>query len=286
MIITFEEWLGHQKKYNSNSMWRYRRIEEHFIKFLFKTQLPLEEISLEYCEKYIEQIRKDFITPAQYISAFRKYLMYLDSIGLVDASLKDFIYSREKRISKESLKEKINSGQSKEEIRKELGLASRSSIIQYAKDYNIPLEDNSFRRNEIMNYAIDKLKSIGVKVEEVKGDYYNLLVNDHLKLDVVGSYSKQKNAFHFSLCESKGSQAKSSLYREVLYNKKVKKRYHLTCDIIIFIGVENNIFNSWIMPSSAIEKNIQALALFPYSLKSKYKKWEENWELILNELRD
>lgn len=106
------------------------------------------------------------------------------------------------------------------------------------------------------------LKARGFEVERMPQNFpYDLLVDNCVKVDVKASHlyrGKQGNFFTFNL----------------------EKRY-ATCDIYVLLTLDedNNILNSFIVPSKFVIKNTQ-ISIGEYV--SKYHKFRDRWDYISN----
>jgi hypothetical protein len=106
------------------------------------------------------------------------------------------------------------------------------------------------------------LISRGFEVDRMPQNFpYDILVDDSVKIDVKASHlyhGKQGNFFTFNL----------------------EKKY-ATCDIYVLLTLDdnNNIINTFIVPSKFVIKNTQ-ISIGEYA--SKYHKYRDRWDYISN----
>lgn len=132
-----------------------------------------------------------------------------------------------------------------------------------AKELGLPIKksDTYFGKSQ-EGIVCEMLISKGFEVERMPQNFpYDILVDNSVKIDVKASHlyhGKQGNFFTFNL----------------------EKKY-ATCDIYVLLTLDdnNNIINTFIVPSKFVIKNTQ-ISIGEYA--SKYHKYRDRWDYISN----
>jgi len=159
----------------------------------------------------------------------------------------------------------------------------RTSIVRLRQKFDI--QPNNSLLEQSLTTVITKLESLGyhclnLKLKD-KTASCDLLVNNKIKVEVTAASNLNGDGtFKFSFTYPENKNYIESDFRIQLPNKKFKKLYRLTCDYIICIGNHNSEIFYWIVPSNDLPDTLQTLSLTPYAKKSKYKKYENAWNLL------
>ncbi|PTK22492.1 hypothetical protein [Staphylococcus hominis] len=156
----------------------------------------------------------------------------------------------------------IELGKSDKEIGDFLGV-HRSNITHYRKNNNIPKPTTVGRRGELA--AISRLRKLGFEVEDLnlidKSSRYDLLVNETLKIEVKSSKRAKDGRFRFSFANKRENQCKTSESVMRLKNGRTVKNYQKFADYFIFVGIDDDVYHFWIMPTNLIGVGQQILTL-------------------------
>lgn len=156
----------------------------------------------------------------------------------------------------------IELGKSDKEIGDFLGV-HRSNITHYRKNNNIPKPTTVGRRGELA--AISRLRKLGFEVEDLnlidKSSRYDLLVNETLKIEVKSSKRAKDGRFRFNFANKRENQCKTSESVMRLKNGRTVKNYQKFADYFIFVGIDDDVYHFWIMPTNLIGVGQQILTL-------------------------
>lgn len=132
-----------------------------------------------------------------------------------------------------------------------------------AKELGLPIKKSETYLGKTQEGIVcEMLISRGFEVERMPQNFpYDILVDNSVKIDVKASHryhGKQGNFFTFNL----------------------EKKY-ATCDIYVLLTLDenNNIINTFIVPSKFVIKNTQ-ISIGEYA--SKYHKYRDRWDYISN----
>jgi hypothetical protein len=163
----------------------------------------------------------------------------------------------------------------------------RTTIVHLRKSHNITTRKTVGEIGEEM--AVKELKSRGYSVRDMnKTDRlhpFDLLVNDSLRVEVKSSKVSADKLFNFALSEKPANKNVESENRIRLNSGRTKKLFRKTCDLMIFVGIEDNgDCHFFIMKPQELDDGLSILriSLNPFS-KSKYNKARENWDLLQKE---
>lgn len=156
----------------------------------------------------------------------------------------------------------IELGKSDKEIGDFLGV-HRSNITHYRKNNNIPKPTTVGRQGELA--AISRLRKLDFEVEDLnlidKSSRYDLLVNKKLKIEVKSSKRGRDGRFRFSFANKRENQCKTSENVLRLKNGKTVKNYQKFADYFIFVGIDDDVYHFWIIPTNLIKVGQQNLTL-------------------------
>lgn len=156
----------------------------------------------------------------------------------------------------------VELGKSDKEIGDFLGV-HRSNITHYRKNNNIPKSTTVGRQGELA--AISRLRKLDFEVEDLnlidKSSRYDLLVNKKLKIEVKSSKRGRDGRFRFAFANKRENQCKTSDSVLRLKNGKTVKNYQKFADYFIFVGIDDDIYHFWIMPTNLIKVGQQILTL-------------------------
>ncbi|UXU77322.1 hypothetical protein MUA27_10630 [Mammaliicoccus sciuri] len=155
----------------------------------------------------------------------------------------------------------------------------RTAVVHFRKKYGIKRKLSTGRLGELI--AIKKLQEVGYKVEDMnlknKTASYDLLVNDDIRVEVKSaSLSDERNTYQFILTNPPISNCIESNIRTVLNNGRSLKHYEKTCDIMMFVGITENLI--WILPSKVMESRIGTVTL--HTRRTRYAGYLNNFEEI------
>ncbi|MEC2463843.1 hypothetical protein P9X10_02850 [Bacillus cereus] len=133
-------------------------------------------------------------------------------------------------------------------------------------------------------YVVGVLNKLGFKVENLReqntNSYYDLLLNDSIRIDIRTKESIYDEKFMFDLRDKQGANYNDSSIRLQLSGNRTKRNIHITCDYLICVGFMNNKPKCWVIPSKDLKPDLQAIGIRPLANKSKYHKYEEAWDLL------
>ncbi|KAF1683655.1 hypothetical protein A4A28_08120 [Staphylococcus hominis] len=156
----------------------------------------------------------------------------------------------------------VELGKSDKEIGDFLGV-HRSSITHYRKNNNIPKPTTVGRQGELA--AISRLRKLKFEVEDLnlidKSSRYDLLVNKKLKIEVKSSKRSKDGRFRFTFANKPENQCKTSENVMRLKNGKTVKNYQKFADYFILVGIDDDIYHFWVMPTNLIKVGQQNLTL-------------------------
>lgn len=156
----------------------------------------------------------------------------------------------------------IELGKSDKEIGDFLGV-HRSNITHYRKNNNIPKPTTVGRQGELA--VISRLRKLDFEVEDLnlidKSSRYDLLVNEKLKIEVKSSKRGRDGRFRFSFANKCENQCKTSESVLRLKNGKTVKNYQKFADYFIFVGIDDDVYHFWVIPTNLIKVGQQNLTL-------------------------
>nr|DAL16189.1 MAG TPA_asm: centromere-binding protein [Caudoviricetes sp.] len=156
----------------------------------------------------------------------------------------------------------VELGKSDKEIGDFLGV-HRSNITHYRKNNNIPKPTTVGRQGELA--AISRLRKLDFEVEDLnlidKSSRYDLLVNEKLKIEVKSSKRGKDGRFKFAFANKPENQCKTSENVLKLKNGKTVKNYQKFADYFIFVGIDDDVYHFWVMPTNLIKVGQQNLTL-------------------------
>lgn len=156
----------------------------------------------------------------------------------------------------------VELGKSDKEIGDFLGV-HRSNITHYRKNNNIPKPTTVGRQGELA--AISRLRKLDFEVEDLnlidKSSRYDLLINGNLKIEVKSSKRNKDGRFRFAFANKRENQCKTSDDVLRLKNGKTVKNYQKFADYFIFVGIDDDIYHFWVMPTNLIKVGQQNLTL-------------------------
>ncbi|WP_258831478.1 hypothetical protein [Peribacillus frigoritolerans] len=160
----------------------------------------------------------------------------------------------------------------------------RTTIVHMRKSHNITSRKTIGEIGEEM--VVKELKSRGYLVrnmnDEDKLHPFDLLVNENLRIEVKSSTLSKDNGFTFSLSEKPSNKNVESENRIRLASGRTKKLFRKTCDLMIFVGIEDNgDCHFYLIDPYDLDDGLSVLrAPLNPSSKSKYNKGRENWSLL------
>jgi hypothetical protein len=173
----------------------------------------------------------------------------------------------------------ISRGHSDAEIAAFIGV-DRTSIVHLRQSYDIETRKSLGELG--VSYVMRKLKSLGYLVknmnEKDKTSLFDLLVNDHLKIEVITG-KEIKGCFTFTLTNNEECKHIESDHRIRLPNGRTRKLYRKTCDFIICVGVKGESVYPFIIPSEAISDQLQTIKIRK-TKETKYAHYFKKWGQI------
>lgn len=158
----------------------------------------------------------------------------------------------------------------------------RTAISHMKKRWGIKSRETIGGKGE--SIAIDALKRRGHTVEDMNAvsmtHGYDIKIDGHLRIEVKTSNVKDDGSYFFSLVNKPGLGTIESDYRFTMGRGQTKKRFDMTCDFMILVGIEaggNHHF--YIIPPSDLKETLQGIRTNPLSV-SKYSKYKGNWDII------
>lgn len=155
----------------------------------------------------------------------------------------------------------------------------RTSVIYFRKKFGIKRETTVGRKGELI--AIKMLEEKGYEVKDMnlvdKTAPYDLLVNSEIRVEVKTASLLGKNqSYKFILTNPPSSRCIESEIRTILNSGRSLKHYDKTCDIMMFIGITEEL--AWIMPSKVMESRIGTVSL--NTRRTRYADYLNNFEEI------
>lgn len=133
-------------------------------------------------------------------------------------------------------------------------------------------------------YVAKLLESKGYRVVNVResdhASFYDLLVNDTVRVDVRATAYMQEDTLRFKFLDKDASDYTGSDTRLLVESGRTKRKLHETCDILVLVGYIENKPHCWVIPVKDLKPNLQGIGIRPYSVRSKYSIYEEAWKLI------
>ncbi len=168
---------------------------------------------------------------------------------------------------------------------KDIGIffgVDRTAVVHLRKKHCIKTRKSIGEIGE--EFVIKQLEELGHQVLNLnskdKTAPYDLLIDGHIRIDVKTS-KELNNRYFFCLTEKEANGNKESENRIRLDNNRTKKLYRKTCDFLILIGMRENQFDSYIVPSGDLPDKLQGIAvLINAASKSKYNSYKEEWNLL------
>lgn len=158
----------------------------------------------------------------------------------------------------------------------------RTTIVRLRKKYQI--ETRNQRTYEALDKVIERLHNEGFTVENQKAEdktaVYDLLVEGHIRVEVLGAHVAHANTFRYVLSEQESLGHVESQCRVRFASGRTRKLYHRVCDYVICIGCHNDREFFWIIPANEIRDSLQTLSLPLFSQRSKYLKYRNAWHLL------
>jgi hypothetical protein len=173
----------------------------------------------------------------------------------------------------------VNRGLSDAEIASFVGL-DRTAIVRMRNSFEIVARKSLGEVGE--EYVEEKLRELGHDVRNMNGhsktSIFDLLADGGTRIEV--KTAKNTNgSFVFSLSNKEECNQIESDYRIRLTNGRTRKLYRKTCDFIVCVGIKNNTFYPYIIPSSEINDKLQGIRISP-SINTKYAHYYQQWDQI------
>lgn len=155
----------------------------------------------------------------------------------------------------------------------------RTTVYYFRKRFGIKREISTGRKGELL--AIKMLEDRGYEVQDMnlsnKTAPFDLLINSDVKVEVkTASLQSERKAYAFSLANPPRSKCIESETRTILRSGKSLKHYDKTCDIMMFVGITEELV--WIMPSKVMKSRIGTVSL--NTRRSRYAGYLNNFEEI------
>lgn len=176
----------------------------------------------------------------------------------------------------------VKEGKTDREIAQFCGV-TRTAVVHARKKFKIATR--KFLTQEGVSRVCKELLLRGYDVENKRMKdplfIYDILVNNHIKLEVMTSSSPdQYGYFKFTLTSNPRKELIVSSTRIRLSTGRTLKLYSKTCDFLICVGFLSKEAFIWIIPSPAFPTSLQTLSLSP-SETSKYYRYLYAWNLLL-----
>lgn len=102
-----------------------------------------------------------------------------------------------------------------------------------------------------------------VRDENMRGSY-DFLVNETVRLQVFGSkYDTNNKRYSYAFTQSLKKGSKPSEFHIPLSNGRIRKLYRKTCDVMLFVGIRDEMIDFWCVPSDQIDDHLQLMTLKP-----------------------
>lgn len=155
----------------------------------------------------------------------------------------------------------------------------RTTVFYFRKRFGIKRETSTGRKGELI--AIKMLEDRGYEVKDMnladKTAPYDLLVNGEIRVEVkTASLLGKDKSYRFLLTNPPSSRCIESETRTILKSGRSLKHYDKTCDIMMFIGITEELV--WIMPSKVMKSRIGTVSL--NTRRSRYARYLNNFEEI------
>ncbi|WP_460271328.1 hypothetical protein [Bacillus sp. NEAU-Y102] len=157
----------------------------------------------------------------------------------------------------------------------------RTWVARVREMYGIPTRTTI--HDIAVEYVTKELVKMGHSVNNVKdtnkSNHYDLLIDDKIRVQVMGANWYDTGFRYMFTVSGKDKTILEDGVRMLLPNGRIRKLYSKTCDSIVFVGVKEDEFHVWVMPSSDLRDTQQSIKL-PISSKSRYSKYYKEWSNI------
>lgn len=153
---------------------------------------------------------------------------------------------------------------------------TRSSICHFRRDHNIKKPQTLGRFAELL--AIEELNKLGHSTLDMnvrdKTSLYDILVDGKIKVEVKASSLNKNGRYYFTLANKKECGHIESDIRIRYKTGRTRKKYEVTTDYFIFVGVTEQI-NFWVIPTNEIDAKAQCISIGENS--KKYERYRNNF---------
>ena len=159
---------------------------------------------------------------------------------------------------------------------------SRSTITHRRRKFGIRGKETLHEK--ILPLVVKLLDYRGYGVKNLKNENklspIDILLNDTVKVKVMTATKGRDGTFKFILTNPARSFNKVSENRIRLENGRYRPIYNNICDVIIFVGIDNDRWGQWIIPSNIIdESELQTLSL-KAATTNKFFEYYKNWDIL------
>lgn len=169
-----------------------------------------------------------------------------------------------KNITEEELRDLyVVQGKSDREIAELTGM-NRTAIVY--KRQNCGIETRPSTMSKVQTVAGNWLLANGYTYEHIRAKNklaaYDYLVEGNIRLQVLsGRYNTKKKRYFFTFTQSASTGVKESDTRIRLRSGRMRKLYRKTCDVILFVGVKEDEFEFWCVPSHFISDELTTMSM-------------------------
>ena len=157
----------------------------------------------------------------------------------------------------------------------------RTAVVHMRKRYGITTRKSVGEIGEEM--VMKELRSRGYIVEDMnekdKLSPFDILLDSSVRIEVKTSTLLQNDKyFYFALSEKESNDNVVSETRLKLPSKRTRKRFEVTCDILVLVGLENRDCHFFMVDPRKLSSQLCGIKipLDPYS-DSKWNKYREQW---------
>lgn len=161
----------------------------------------------------------------------------------------------------------------------ELFKITRSSVCHYRRYHNIKKPETVGRYGELL--AIEQLNKLGYSTLDMnvrdKTALFDILVDGQIRIEVKTSTKNSSGSYKFTLTNKEECKHIESEIRTRYKSGRTKKRYDLTADYFLLVGLDKKV-EFWIIPTNVIDLKTQTISISEST--KKYESFENNFNTL------